>query len=73
MKKTNDITSALIIRRIIFVAGLLLIFSAPSISKDDKNIESTIFSYQLAGLLISLLSGLGALMNEYMLYKKCSM
>ena len=70
IKKTNIIISALIIRRIIFVVGLLLIFSASSISKDDNNIKSAIFSYQFAGLLISLISGLGALMNEYMLYKE---
>ena len=70
MKKKNIIMSALIIRRIIFVIGLLLIFSASSISKDDENCKSTVSSYQLVGLVISLISGLGALINEYMLYKE---
>lgn len=71
---------------VIFIIGLMLIFSAPSLGENARKdyvgfgnsyepyileiiVKETIRSYQLGGLIVSLISGFGILLSEHTLYK----
>ena len=87
MKKKIAIAS-LVIMCVMFIIGLVLIFSAPTIGRNAGNaairnngggmdtnqferiIDGTTVSYQMGGLVISLVGGFGLLVSGYTLYKE---
>ena len=87
LKKKIAIT-ALVIMSALFITGLVLIFSAPSIGQNagsaairnnggtidtnqyERIISSTITSYQMGGLVLSLTGGFGLLVSGYAIYKE---
>ena len=86
MTKKKFAITALVIMCVVFITGLILVFSAPSIGQNAGEafgqhgsffmedriavIDNTARSYQLGGTLISIVGGFGIVLSGYALYKE---